>query len=161
MEITFRSYQEEDIARMTAIWNDIVEDGIAFPGEERYTESAFGQLLTEQSASTCLLLNGQIAGFFIVHPNHIGRCSHIANASYAIAKEFRGQRLGRPLVKESLEVTKKLGFKAMQYNAVVASNTSAIRIYLELGFRIIGTIPDGYRLKNEELTDMHIMHLGF
>jgi hypothetical protein len=64
-----------------------MEDKTAFPGEELYTESAFGELLTEQSAPTCLLSNGQIAGFFIVHPNHTGRSSHIANASYAIAKE--------------------------------------------------------------------------
>ncbi|HHV09140.1 MAG TPA: GNAT family N-acetyltransferase [Clostridiales bacterium] len=158
MNITFRSYRQEEIGLLRDIWNDIVTDGVAFPGENPYDEREFEKMLEEQSAVTCILVDGKIAGCFILHPNNIGRCSHVANASYAIAKEYRGRKLAEPLVRKSIEQAKELGFKGMQFNAVVVGNLAAIHTYRKIGFEIVGTIPGGFRLKDGTYSDMHIMY---
>lgn len=159
MNITFRAYQKNDIPFLKDIWNDILVDGVAFPGEDIYEEQEFQKMLLEQSAVTCVLVDGQVAGYFILHPNNIGRCSHVANASYAISKEYRGKKLAEPLVEKSIEQAKKIGFRGIQFNAVVAGNIAAIHTYQKKGFEIIGTIPQGFRLKNGVYSDMHVMYL--
>jgi L-amino acid N-acyltransferase YncA len=156
--ITFRPYGKADVVTLMEIWNDVLEDGVAFPGEERYREEDFNKLLESQSSVTCLMLAGEIVGFYILHPNNIGRCSHVANASYAISKKFRGRQFGKVLVEQSLKEAKHLGFRGMQFNAVVVGNKAAMHIYRQLGFEIIGTIKGGFRLKSGEYSDMHIMY---
>ncbi len=159
MNLTFRTYQKEDIELLKDIWNDILVDGDAFPGEKLYEIKEFEKMMEEQSAVTCILANNKVAGYYVLHPNHIGRCSHIANASFAISKEFRGKKLAEPLVKKSIQQAKELGFSGMQFNAVMVGNIAAIHTYQKIGFEIIGTIPKGYRLKNGKYSDMHIMYL--
>jgi GNAT superfamily N-acetyltransferase len=144
---------------MTAIWNDILEDGLAFPGEEFYSESGFEEFLKTQAAVTCMFADGKLAGYYKLLSNNIGRCSHIANAGYAVSKAFRGKGLGSPLVCRSVRQARELGFRGMQFNAVVAGNKAAIHIYQKNGFEIIGTVPGGFRLKSGEFSDMHIMYL--
>ena len=159
MEIIFRSYGPADLPWLTALWNDVLADGVAFPGEELYTEPDFASFLSRQDAVNILLADGVPAGYYILHPNNIGRCGHVANASYLMDKRFRGQKLGRPLVGHSVETAKALGFRGMQFNAVVAGNRAALSIYQAAGFRMVGTIPGGFRLKGGEYSDMHILYL--
>lgn len=161
MNICFKAYQEKDIPLMQQIWNEILQEGLSFPGDTLYEEEEFTKMLLEQSGVTCLFVDDQLAGYYILHPNNIGRCSHIANASYAIQKDYRGKKLAEPLVRNSLEEAKRLGFMGMQYNAVVTSNVAAIHTYQKIGFQIIGTIPKGYRLKNGDYSDMYIMFFPF
>ena len=98
MKLTFYTYRKADILEMMDIWNDILEDGVAFPGTELYDLDRFEAMLGEQTAATCLAVDGRLAGYYILHPNNIGRCGHVANASYAMKKEFRGKGLGKYLV---------------------------------------------------------------
>lgn len=159
MDLTFCTYRKEDVDLLRDIWNDILTDGNAFPGDRLYERDGFEKMLEEQSAVTCVSVDHKVAGYYILHPNNIGRCGHIANASYAISKDFRGKKLAEPLVKNSIHQAKELGFKGIQFNAVVALNLAAIHTYQKLGFEIIGTIPNGFQLKNMEYCDMHIMYL--
>ena len=158
MEIQFRPWQQADLPQMTRMWNDILADGDAFPGTETYEEAPFGVFLGEQTAATCLLLEGALAGYYILHPNNIGRCGHVANASYVLDRAFRGRGLGRPLVERSLVEAAALGFRGMQFNAVVAGNTAALRIYRGLGFQTVGTIPGGFLLPDGTYSDMYVMY---
>lgn len=158
MTITFSNFHDDNLTQMTRMWNHILLDGQAFPGEELYEPDQFKALLQEQSATTCLLVDEELAGYFILHPNNIGRCSHVANASYVIDERFRGQGLAKLLVEESLKQAKELGFKGMQFNAVVANNIPAIKTYSKLGFEIIGTILNGFRLKDNTYSHMYIMY---
>ncbi|WP_394526073.1 GNAT family N-acetyltransferase [Lacrimispora sp. JR3] len=160
MNVTFRTYQKEDVELLKEIWNDILMEGNAFPGEKLCEKEEFEEMLASQSAVTCILVEDQVAGYYILHPNHIGRCGHVANASFAIAREFRGRKLAEPLVRKCIQQAKELGFQGMQFNAVVVGNTAAIHTYQKIGFEIIGTVPRGYRLKNGEYSDMHIMYLA-
>ena len=89
--------------------------------------------------------------FYILHPNNAGHCAHIANASYGVSSEARGTGMGERLVRHSLEMCRKHGFVGLQFNAVVSSNTAAIRLYEKLGFERIGTTKNGYRFKDGPL----------
>ena len=67
-------------------------------------------------------LDGKVVGLYILHPNNVGRCGHIANASYGVSRDCRGRGVGRALVEDSLAACGALGFRLLQFNAVVASN---------------------------------------
>lgn len=155
---TFEDYQPKYLAKMTRIWNDVLKDGVAFPGEELFTETTFENYLKEQTIVRCMVFDGDLAGFYVAHPNNIGRCSHIANASYCMDKSYRGQKAFPQLVQDSLAQAKSAGFMGMQFNAVVASNKPAIHTYQQNGFDIVGTIPAGFRLKDGSYSDMYVMH---
>ncbi|GAA5422127.1 GNAT family N-acetyltransferase [Tetragenococcus halophilus] len=156
---TFENYQRKYLAQMTKVWNDVLKDGDAFPGEELFTEEEFETYVAEQSIVRCMTIKGKLAGFYVLHPNNIGRCSHVANASYCIDKSYRGRKIFSNLVEDSLIQAKAQGFTGMQYNAVVTSNLPAIHIYQKNGFTTVGTIPAGFRLKDGRYSDMYIMSL--
>ena len=92
--------------------------------------------------------NGKIVGLYILHPNNVERCGHICNASYAVSSSVRGQHIGEKLVLDCLQKAKELGFRVLQFNAVVENNTHARHLYERLGFVQLGTIPEGFRMKD-------------
>ncbi|MBV7391914.1 GNAT family N-acetyltransferase [Enterococcus sp. ALS3] len=160
-ELIFKSYDPKNLSQMTDIWNEVLLAGDAFPGEELYYEIDFHEFLLEQTATTCLFIDDKLAGYYILHPNNIGRCSHIANASYCIVPEFRGQKLADPLVKYSLKEARELGFAGIQFNAVVVSNQAALKTYTKNDFKLIGTIPAGFLLKDGTYSDIQILYHQF
>lgn len=97
--------------------------------------------------------DGEILGLYILHPNNVGRCSHIANASYAVSSKARGKHIGQKLVLDSIEKAKELDFIILQFNAVVEDNLSARHLYEKLGFKQLGVIPKGFRLDNDEFVN--------
>lgn len=97
---------------------------------------------------------GEILGLYILHPNNVGRCGHICNASYAVSVKKRGQHIGEKLVLDCIQQAHAIGFRILQFNAVVASNASARHLYEKIGFRQLGTIPGGFRLKSGEYEDI-------
>lgn len=146
MEI--RQYNENDIASMVRIWNEVVEDGIAFPQEDFLDEESGKSFFASQSYCGVAVDENAVVGLYILHPNNIGRCGHIANASYAVDSSCRGKHIGEKLVSHCLKQAKLLGFKILQFNAVVEDNLHARHLYERLGFTQIGTVPKGFRLKD-------------
>ena len=146
--IIIREYEEKDIPEMTMIWNEVVKDGVAFPQEDELSEETGKEFFGSQSYTGVAENDGEIVGLYILHPNNVGRCGHICNASYAVSSMCRGQHIGEKLVKDCLEKAKKLGFKVLQFNAVVESNIHARHLYERLGFVQLGTIPGGFRMKD-------------
>lgn len=151
-----RPYREEDLPFITGIWNEVVEAGNAFPQTELLTPEEARAFFAEQSRTTVATINDEVMGLYILHPNNVGRCGHIANASYAVAREARGSGIGQLLVEDSLRQAGHLGFRGLQFNAVVASNEAAISLYEKLGFCRVGTIIGGFLNKNGEYEDMHV-----
>lgn len=143
-----RKYEENDISAMISIWNEVVEDGVAFPQEECLDEVSGKEFFGAQSYTAVAECNGEIVGLYILHPNNIGRCGHICNASYAVKSAYRGQHIGEKLVNDCLKMGKELGFGVLQFNAVVETNIHARHLYERLGFVQLGTIPGGFRMKN-------------
>lgn len=158
--VTVREYTSDDIDSMIQIWNEVVEEGNAFPQEEYLDAGSGHAFFAEQSR--CAVAedeSGRIAGLYILHPNNIGRCGHICNASYAVASGCRGLHAGESLVKDCLKQAGALGFKILQFNAVVAANIPARRLYEKLGFHLLGTIPDGFRMKDGHYEDICLYYI--
>lgn len=144
-----REYEDKDIDAMVSIWNDVVEEGVAFPQEEFLNEETGKAFFAEQGyCGVAVDDDAKVVGMYILHPNNIGRCGHISNASYAVDAKCRGKHIGEMLVTDCLAQAKRLGFKVMQFNAVVESNIHARHLYERLGFKQLGTIPGGFRMKD-------------
>lgn len=155
MNIRIREYTESDLADLIRIWNEVVEDGIAFPQEELLTAET-GKAFFASQTYTGAAVNetGKIYGLYILHPNNVGRCGHICNASYAVSKDSRGLHIGEQLVLDCLAQGKAHGYGVLQFNAVVATNTHARHLYERLGFQQLGTIPGGFRMKDGHYEDI-------
>lgn len=143
-----REYHKKDIPEMITIWNEVVEEGIAFPQEELLNDQTGEVFFAQQSYCGVAQEHDRIVGLYILHPNNVGRCGHICNASYAVSAECRGKHIGEQLVKDCLVNGKRLGFGVLQFNAVVESNLRARHLYERLGFGQLGTIPKGFRMKD-------------
>ena len=143
-----RKYDYNDLPEMVAIWNEVVEEGIAFPQEDPLDAVTGAEFFAAQSYCGVAEDNGKIMGLYILHPNNVGRCGHICNASYAVSSDARGQHIGEKLVMDCLKMGRTLGFRVLQFNAVVESNIHARHLYERLGFIQLGTIPGGFRMKD-------------
>ena len=152
MEI--RKYMEKDISAMVYIWNKVVEDGEAFPQEDFLNDKTGADFFAAQTYCGVADDNGKIVGLYILHPNNIGRCGHIANASYAVATDYRGEHIGEKLVKDCIVIGKEKGYRILQFNAVVATNIHARHLYERLGFIQLGTIKKGFRMKDGHYEDI-------
>ena len=147
-KIQIREYSGADLEGMILIWNEIVEEGIAFPQEDCLDRESGTAFFASQSYTGVAESDGKILGLYILHPNNVGRCGHICNASYAVSSKDRGQHIGEELVLDCLRKAKELGFRVLQFNAVVESNIHARHLYERLGFTQLGTIPGGFRMKD-------------
>ena len=143
-----RKYTDGDVPAMVRIWNKVVEDGAAFPQEEFLDDESGKAFFAAQTYCGVVEEDGAVAGLYILHPNNVGRCAHIANTSYAVDAERRGGHIGEKLVTDSLAQAKRLGFRVMEFNAVVENNVHARHLYERLGFVRLGTIPGGFRMKD-------------
>ncbi len=144
-----REYNESDLRQMIAIWNEVVLEGNAFPQEELLDSETGKKFFSSQSyCGVADDQSGNIVGLYILHPNNVGRCGHICNASYAVSSDCRGKHIGEMLVRDCLEKAKGIGFGILQFNAVVETNIHARHLYERIGFRQLGVIPKGFRMKD-------------
>ena len=156
MNIQIRAYQSKDAALAAQIWNEVVADGNAFPQDTEMTADAANHFFLEQTYTGIAedTETHEILGLYILHPNNVGRCGHICNASYAVSKESRGLHIGEKLVLDCLKQGKNKGYGVLQFNAVVATNTHARHLYERLGFTQLGIIPKGFRMKDGHYEDI-------
>ena len=147
--MTVREYTQNDLTQMTAIWNEVVEEGTAFPQEEPLDDKSAKEFFASQSyCSVAVDEDGTVCGLYILHPNNVGRCGHICNASYAVDSKIRGKHIGEKLVLDCIKRARSLGFLVLQFNAVVETNIHARHLYERIGFKQLGVIPKGFRMKD-------------
>lgn len=149
-----KNIEKKDLTQAIQIWNEVVQDGVAFPQLEVLDEKSGWDFFESQTLTRVLLDGEKVVGLYILHPNNVGRCGHICNASYAVKKECRGKHIGEKLVLDCLEQAKNCGFRILQFNAVAATNTSALALYKKLGFTQLGIIPEGFLLKDGSYVDI-------
>ena len=161
MSVIVRQIEKTDLKKAIDIWNEVVFEGVAFPQEEPLTldggEAFFNSqtyVAVAESAET-----GEVLGLYILHPNNVGRCGHIANASYCVSSAARGQGVGESLVKDCLQKAREHGFKILQFNAVVETNWRARKLYEKLRFNLLGVIPGGFRLKNGKFENICLYYI--
>lgn len=147
--MTIREYSSNDLKQMIGIWNEVVEEGIAFPQEEFLNDETGKAFFSSQSyCGVAVDDSGSVVGLYILHPNNVGRCGHICNASYAVSSSYRGQHIGEKLVTDCINIAKKIGFGILQFNAVVETNSHARHLYERIDFTQLGVIPKGFRMKD-------------
>ena len=156
MGIEIGKYTATDAEEAIEIWNDVVCDGVAFPQMEELDKENGHAFFCGQSFTGIArdMETHEALGLYILHPNNIGRCGHICNASYAVRKDCRGRHIGELLVKDCMARGKELGFRILQFNAVVATNHAALKLYARLGFVQLGVIPGGFLMKDGHYEDI-------
>lgn len=157
MNIQIRAFQDADLPAMTSVWNEVVSEGEAFPQLELLEPLTSGRDFFA-SQTFCAVAEDtdsrEILGLYILHPNNVGRCGHISNASYAVKSSSRGLKIGEKLVLDCMKQARAHGFRILQFNAVVRSNTRARRLYEKLGFTQLGVIPGGFLMKDGHYEDI-------
>ena len=154
--VKVEAYERKHIKAAVEIWNEVVRAGVAFPQEDELDETSGDKFFKAQSFTGLAVddTSGEVLALYILHPNNVGRCSHISNASYAVRADLRGKHIGEFIVKHCIEKARELGFRILQFNAVVASNIHARNLYKRLGFIELGIIPGGFRMKDGSFEDI-------
>ena len=158
--IIIRPYTATDVPQMAEIWNEVVRDGAAFPQTEELGAAEAAEFFAAQSHCGVAVdtAGGALLGMYILHPNNVGRCGHIANASYAVERGARDRGAGEALVRHCLKTAAALGFRLMQFNAVVKENHRALHLYEKLGFQRIGEVPGGFLMKDGHYADIVLFY---
>ena len=154
MAVKIIPYDKKFVGDAIKIWNEIVREGIAFPQEDVLDEVTGDEFFKAQSFTGLAVDGDKVLALYILHPNNVGRCGHISNASYAVRSDMRGRHIGEFIVKDCIGKARELGFRILQFNAVVATNIHARHLYRRLGFTELGTIPGGFRMPNGSFEDI-------
>jgi L-amino acid N-acyltransferase YncA len=102
--------------------------------------------------------DGRVVGTYILRPNQLGPGSHVANAAFMVASDAQGSGVGRAMAEHCLSEARRMGFRAMQFNFVVSTNTAAIHLWKQLGFKIVGTLPGAFRHPEKGFVDVCVMY---
>jgi L-amino acid N-acyltransferase YncA len=153
-----------EAADWPAIWPILKEVGTA--GETltwdpaRTEERARSSWMQELPGRTIVAVDdaGKVTGSANTHPLHAGPGAHVANAGFVVDPGRQGQGVGRALCHRVIEQARADGYRAMQFNAVVETNTPAIRLWRSFGFQILATVPQAFRHPAHGYVGLHIMY---
>lgn len=157
--IPFQSTLEQ-FTELHRIFQEINAEGDSFPYPCDTSLEKFKQIWCQQNSVSFIAIDLQTnttGGAYFFKPQWPGRGSHIATATYMVAKSARGNGLGRQLGLHSLSEALKSGYKSMQFNYVVSTNTSAVELWKSLGFIIIGTLPGVFNHEVHGFVDAFVM----
>ncbi|MBL8029152.1 MAG: GNAT family N-acetyltransferase [Fibrobacteres bacterium] len=155
--LIIRNINANDFPEIWEILKQIIEEGNAFCSDETTTqEKAFSMWIT--NSAKAVLYNGKIIGAYNIFPLNWGRGSHVCDAALMIDKNNRQKGIGYHIAKSILIDAKIQGYKSIVFTSVVSTNIPAMTLWLKIGFKLIGTIPKAYCLKNKTLVDLNIMH---
>jgi ribosomal protein S18 acetylase RimI-like enzyme len=101
--------------------------------------------------------DGSLSGTYYLKPNSTGPAAHVANCGYMILPSAAGRGLGRALCLHSLEEARRRGYRAMQFNLVVSTNTSAIHLWTSCGFQTVGRLPGAFQHPTQDFVDALVM----
>ncbi len=147
----------EDFVDIWRIFQDVMEGGDTYVNANTTKDEAFAKWFNKDAKTFVAKADGKIIGCYLIKPNQIDRGSHIANCSYIVDKNARGFGCGKALGLHSIEIARKLNYKAIQFNFVVSTNIAAVKLWQSIGFEIIGTIPQAFNHKELGYVDSYIM----
>ena len=150
-------------ADWTALWpivEAVVRAGETYAWPRDLPEPAARALWMQTAPGiTLVAVDGdQLLGSATIKPNQMGPGSHVANASFMVGPAARGRGVGRLLGQAALDQARSAGFSAMQFNAVVETNTAAVALWRSLGFAVVGTVPEAFDHPTRGLVGLHVMH---
>lgn len=156
------SIRKAEIEDQEAIWR-IIEPVIRKGDTYAFSPNASKEDMIEvwcgkEVYTYVAVLNQDVVGTFMMKNNQPELGAHVANAGYMVAAQYSGLGIGRKMGEYSLKEARRLGYKALQFNMVVSTNLSAIRLWDRLGFEIIGEIPEAFQMKGKGLVSVYVMH---
>lgn len=157
--MTIRKALSSDQDTIWDIFREVVSHGDTYVFSPDITkEEALSYWMGESVNCYVLEEEGQILGTFIIKSNQPGLGSHVANASFMVHQDARGKGIGETMGRFAITEAKRLGYRSMQFNIVIATNKTALRLWEKLGFKIIGTSPEAFHHQNSSFVDAHILH---
>lgn len=161
MLTAIRPAQTEDLEAVWQMWKTIMQQKVYYPYDETYIKEDIEKSwihLSPKNHVYVAVQGTEIVGAYIFRANQPGYGAHIANASYMVKTEKRGQGIGHQLCAHSVEMAKLVGFRGMQFNLVVSTNKGAVKTWLDNGFEIIGTVPEGFYHFEKGYVDAYIFY---
>ena len=160
--IVVRAAQLEDWPEIWPFWRDIVADGDTYAYPDGLTSDEARGLWLEPAPTRVTVAvdeGGHVLGSARMGPNRPGRGAHVGTASFMVSPAARGLGVGRILAQDMVAWHRAEGFDAIQFNAVVETNTAAIALWQSLGFTIVGTVPVAFDSRTHGKVGLHVMHL--
>lgn len=157
--LTIRPAQAADTGAIGRIVGAAIRDGTTYALPRDMTDAAAAAYWMAPDRYVFVAETaGTILGTYYLRANQLGGGAHVANAGYVTATEASGRGIARQMAAHSLEVARERGFKAMQFNFVVASNDRAIRLWRHLGFEIVGRLPGAFAHPTLGFVDALVMY---
>jgi GNAT superfamily N-acetyltransferase len=156
--LTIREATEDDWPLVWAMFRVVAATGDVLAYDESTTEEVARKLWFDPP-SVCFVAeeSGQLVGSYFLRPNQPGRGAHVANGGYMVMPEARGKGTASAMCEHSIATARRLGFKAMQFNFVVATNAAAARVWEKNGFAAVGRLPLAFRHKELGFVDALVM----
>jgi len=157
--MTIRPVTAADAAAIWRIFQAVVAPGDTYTFTTDTTErDAVAYFLGPGIISFVAEEDNRVIGMYKLIPNHIGRGSHVSNASFMVDPSAQGKGAGRALGEHCLDEARRQGYTAMQFNFVVSTNTAGVSLWKKLGFEIVGTLPKAFRHSTLGDVDAFVMH---
>lgn len=160
--LTFRAATDADWTFIWPIFQEVVATGDTYPYppdiDEHDAREVWLQPGTDRRFTYVAERDGQVVATAYLKPNQPGLGDHVCNAGWMVSSQTRGQGIGRRFAEWIIDQARSLGFVAMQFNSVVATNTTAIRLWESIGFQIVGTVPDAFRHAEHGPVTVHVMY---
>lgn len=158
---SIRPATADDWPAIWPIFREIVQaqETYAYP-LDLTSEQASDLWLEKPPGSTVVLVDGErVLGTAKMGPNRPGAGDHIGTASFMVDSAARGLGVGRTLARHVIDWHRDQGYEGIQFNAVVETNTSAVRLWQDCGFEIVGTVPRAFRSASHGYVGLHVMFL--
>jgi L-amino acid N-acyltransferase YncA len=156
--LTIRPATETDHGIIWKIFHEVVATGDTYAFDPKISrDDALAYWFRADTHTYVAEKDREIVGTYTLRPNQAGGGAHVANAAFLVAANARGQGIGRAMAQHSLSEARRLGFRAMQFNFVVSTNESAMRLWQQLKFKIVGTLPGAFRHPTKGYVDVYVM----
>ena len=151
--------RHDGFEQIWSVIHEVLRTGDTYPFVPETTrEEAFHLWMEKPQATYVAVLDDDIVGTYYIKANQAGLGSHVCNCGYMVRASARGKGIGRAMCQHSLDEARRLGFKAMQYNLVVSTNSGAVKLWQDLGFDIIGTLPKAFKHREKGFVDAFVMY---
>lgn len=159
-EVRIRDFIESDWPSVWPIFREVATAGDTFAFDPGWSSEQAQNVWVEAAPAHIVVAceGTRVIGTAKIGPNRPGPGSHVATAGFMVAADARGRGAGRALAAYALAWARQQGYAAMQFNAVVEANETAVRLWQALGFHIIGTVPDAFEHPVRGRVGLHVMH---
>lgn len=160
-DLIFSEAGARDWPAIWAVFRDVVAPGDTYPFPPDMTEEearmAWMKVGGDREMNFVARIGDEVVATAYIKPNQPGLGDHVANAGWMVSPSHQGHGVGRRFAEYVIDQARDLGYRAMQFNSVVATNTAAIKLWKSLGFEIVGTVPDAFRHPSG-LVAIHVMY---